>query len=266
MVDYDQLTRPAFDLLSHGFCYSTPLGVTLQASKSDLSLTTKAKTTASTASSALRLTGKYQEALFTLQSSDPTEWLLRCELQPEQSPLLKLAGEIGCRAGSLQVRHSIDRLHYSVSMTKGPVLAFKGLWNGGWMGVGAAMDYDWVSAQTKEVEVAAYAGNADRRLVLRYQLQGRLRMSGYLKLTDKVTVACTAEHRPSSSLSSEAGLRLVFSPNRSMTLKFSSSGLFSYVSRLRLWQCLEAVYSVQVSTGKSEPAGLQAGLKLKITA
>lgn len=265
MVDYAHISTSTDVLLSRGFCFSTPLSFSCSASKPDLILTTKAKV-ASTAATTVRLVGYHRDMRLTLEGNDPTKWKLSAEVLPPQTPELKLKGEIGCEGGSLQVSHALNGFNYSVEMTKGPVLGFRGIWNGALAGLGASLDYDWVQTRQTALEFAGFLGTSQRRLVLKYEPRSSLCLSGYFQVSDKVATAFTAQRQlTDGTTTGEVGIRLIFTPTRSMTIKASTAGLVSYVSRQRFWSCAEALYSVQVSTGKSRPAGLHAGFKVKLS-
>ena len=265
MVDYAHISASTDVLLSRGFCFSTPLSFSCTASKPDLVLTTKAKV-ASVAATTVRLVGNYREVRLAVEGNNPTKWKVSAEALPPQTPELKLKGEVGSEGELLQVSHALTDFYYSVEMTKGPVLGFKGVWNGALAGLGASLNYDWVQTRPSAFEFAGYVGTAQRRLVLKYEPENSLRLSGYLQVTDKVAAAFTAQRQlPDRTTTGELGVRLAFTPTRSMTIKASTAGLVSYVSRQRLWSCVEVLYSVQVSTGKSRPAGLHAGFKVKLT-
>lgn len=266
MVDYSHLSASSDALLSHGFCFAAPLSLSLTAAKPDLTLTTKAKVAQATTITNVRLRGTYKELRLTLQGNSPTKWKLCAEALPSQSPELQLKGEVGSEGGSLQVSHKLSDLSYSVEMTKGPVLGFRGVWNRAVVGLGASLDYNWLQARASAMEFAGYIGTSQHRLVVKYEPRGSLRLFGYFQLTDKVTTGFTAERQTDSTMTGEAGVRLAFTPTRSMTIKVNTAGLVSYVSRQRLWSCVEALYSVQVSTGRSRPAGLNAGFKIKLAA
>ena len=265
MVDYSHLSASSDALLSHGFCFAAPLSFSLTAAKPDLTLTAKTKVAQATTAN-VRLAGNYKELRLTLEGNNPTKWKLCAEALPAQSPELQLKGEAGSEGGLLRVSHKLSDLSYSVEMTKGPVLGFRGVWNRAVVGLGASLDYNWLQARTSALEFAVYIGPSNRRLVAKYEPRGSLRLFGYFQLTDKVAAGFTAERQSDSTMAGEVGVRLAFAPTRSMTIKVNTAGLVSYVSRQRLWSCAEALYSVQVSTGRSRPAGLNAGFKIKLAA